>query len=396
MITVTGGVYREKCFDQPTNEILGSGGRAAIALTDLAKIRLYTYRAKEFSGHFHELEQAFLVESEGLWTEWGIEFDYLYSLGAPRITPTPATITQHPDLIVEGDVILRFGMLEGSARISGNRVVYDPQSAFNPRPFSENGSTAKTLAVILNREEGWGLTGKNDPGEIAEVLLSDWGAQVVVVKMGTHGAMVVTREGSPALVPAYRSEQVWKLGSGDVFSAVFTYFWGLGKRDPIEAAELASRATAYYCAVGSVPLPSDHRSWAADAPPTSKRTGKVYLASPFFTLGERWLVNQVRDQLMSMGMEVFSPLHDVGEGPAISVAKPDLDGLDECSVVLAIMNGNDPGTIFEVGYAIAKEKPIICLAQNVPEEDLKMPAGSGCRVYNNIVTAIYQTVWAEP
>jgi len=60
------------------------------------------------------------------------------------------------------------------------------------------------------------------------------------------------------------------------------------------------------------------------------------------------------------------------------------------------LNGGDAGTIFEIGYAVAKEKPVVALAQNVRPEDLKMSEGSGCVIADDFVTAIYQSVWALP
>jgi nucleoside 2-deoxyribosyltransferase len=97
-----------------------------------------------------------------------------------------------------------------------------------------------------------------------------------------------------------------------------------------------------------------------------------------------------------MGVAVFSPLHDVGRGSASEVARKDLEGLDACDAVLAVLNGGDTGTIFEIGYAIARSKPVVALAQNVRPEDLKMPEGTGCHIAGDFVTAIYQAVWSLP
>lgn len=55
--------------------------------------------------------------------------------------------------------------------------------------------------------------------------MADDVADVVVIKMGGHGALVATKSSEPTAVPAYKSGNVWKLGSGDVFSAAFTSFW---------------------------------------------------------------------------------------------------------------------------------------------------------------------------
>lgn len=78
------------------------------------------------------------------------------------------------------------------------------------------------------------------------------------------------------------------------------------------------------------------------------------------------------------------------------MAPLDLAGLDDCQVVLAILNGSDTGTVFEVGYAVAKGIPVVGLAQNMRPEDLKMAIGSGCTIVGDLASAIYQAVWALP
>lgn len=397
MITITGGVYQERCIEPYWDDVYGSAGRAAAALADFGQaIRVFTYRAKTLQNGIDNLASAFGIELRGPKVASGVEFEYVHSLGTPRITPRPDAIPCGMAIDVIGDVVLRFGMLEGSAKVTGNRVVYDPQSAFDPRPFHENGSTAEQLAVILNQFEGERLTAAMEPKEIVARIFDQWSVEIVVLKMGGRGALVAVNGGISASVPAYRSDNVWKIGSGDVFSAAFTYFWGTCKKTPAEAADLASRATSYYCGTRGLPLPGEEILRAPKFAPVKPRRGKVYLAAPFFNLGERWIVEEVRRLLIQLGMEVFSPLHDVGVGPGKVVAAADLKGLDECSVVLAILNGSDAGTIFEIGYATAQGKPVIALAQNMRPEDLKMPCGSGCRIYGDLVTAIYQTVWADP
>ncbi|MGZ3459902.1 MAG: nucleoside 2-deoxyribosyltransferase, partial [Archangium sp.] len=114
---------------------------------------------------------------------------------------------------------------------------------------------------------------------------------------------------------------------------------------------------------------------------------------PFFTLGQRWLVDEAWRSLGELGLEVFSPVHDVGAGPADQVAPADLAALDACDAVFAILDGTDSGTLFEVGYARARGKPVYALAQTVADEDLKMVQGSNCRIFDDFVTALHHTAW---
>jgi hypothetical protein len=268
-----------------------------------------------------------------------------------------------------------------------------PFLAFDPRPFFENGSTADRLALILNRLEAQYFSGETDPEQAVANLLQRREADIIVLKMGGHGAMVATKEGR-SMIPAYQSESIFKIGSGDVFSAAFTQFWAVEGRSAAEAAHLASRATSQYVNTRSLPIHSADELLALGAIPVTSGKGRVYIAAPFFNLAERWVVEEIRNQLLLMDVPVFSPLHDVGEGPGEIVAPLDLEGLDGCSSVLAVLNGGDAGTIFEVGYAVARGIPVVALAQNMRPEDVKMPAGAGCRIVGDLVSAIYHAVWA--
>ncbi len=393
MTTIVGGVYVEKCVEPYWNEVFGSAGRAAMALADqIPDVRLHAFRSPELAAELDNLAFISGARLEGPEMGRPISFDYMHSLADPRITPRPDAIPDLGCLAVEDDIVLRFGMLEGNARVTARKAVYDPQSAFDPRPFTENGSRAEQLALVVNSFEGRRLTGVQEPDEIVDRLLQDHSAEVVVLKMGGRGALVAWSD-QRRMIPAYRSERVWKLGSGDVFSAAFLKFWAVDDLSPDVAADLSSRAVSRYAATRSLPIPPREVLDETAFEPVVPGRGRVYLAAPFFNLGEIWMVEEARKCLAGMGVEVFSPLHDVGRGPAEEIAEADLAGLDECDVVLAILNGGDAGTIFEVGYAVAAKKPVVALAQNVKPEDLKMPQGAGCTMVDDFVSAIYHAVW---
>lgn len=393
-ISVAGGLYTERCIEPRWDDAYGSGGRAAAALSAFVPgIRLVTYRSPELADAEASLKSAYGLKIEGPLGAGEIAFDYFHSLAVPRITPRPDAIREQEAIDVEDEVVLRFGMLEGSARVLAGTAVYDPQSAFDPRPFRENGSRADQVALILNRFEASMFGRDSDPEQAAAALLERGEANVVVLKMGGRGALVMSGA-DRTVVPAYQSDTVFKIGSGDVFSAAFTYFWAQQKLPAAEAADLASRATSLYVNTRSLPLPGADELRALSAPAVIPARGRVYIAAPFFNLAERWIVEEIREQLLAMDVDVFSPLHDVGEGPGEVVAPLDLEGLDGCQAVLAVLNGADAGTIFEVGYAVARGIPVVALAQNMRPEDVKMPAGSGCRIVSDLVSAIYHAVWA--
>lgn len=396
-VDVVGGVYIELCLQPRWDQLYGSAGRAARALsTTSAAVTLHTYTDQQNHRLLVALAKSWNVALVVSSVATATSFRYVHPLSVPTIVPAPYVRPLASPLRIAGNVVLRFGILEGDAVVNGDRVVYDPQSAHNPVAFSANGSTAKTLAIVANANEVRRLsaTQTQDLETAARLLLNRDGATVVVVKRGSKGALVVTSTAT-AEVSAYHGASVFSIGSGDIFAAAFTRFWGLDEMDPTEAADLASRATARYCESRdpTIPTVQDLRTEWSNAIAATR--GKVYLAGPFFTIANRWLVEEARTHLIEMELEVFSPLHDVGVGAGADVAPKDLAALADCDRVLALVDGADPGTIFEVGYARARGLPVVALAETLSNENLKMIEGSGCVVVNDFATALYYTAWCR-
>lgn len=391
MIAVAGGVYQERCIAPDWHQLYGSGGRAAAALTSFGSVELHTYIGSPDARSLFALAAAVGFKVLPSETSETVGFFYFHPLSVPVINPT--RVPSAAPLVVDGETILRFGMLEGDAVVHGRRVVYDPQSAHAPQPFGANGSRADSLAIVLNRQELALLTGDPNLESAAAELLRRERADVVVVKSGSRGAVVAQADGSVTRVPAFQADFVFSIGSGDIFAAAFTAYWGVDGLSALAAAELASRVVARYCESrsASVPPAAEAREWAMA--PAIFRPGKVYLAGPFFSMGERWLVEEARAALLSAGLEVFSPLHDVGTGPAEEVAPRDLAGLADCDRMLALADGADTGTVFEIGYARARGVPVVVFATTLSTEGLKMIVGSECIVIDDFCTAIYRTGW---
>ncbi|WP_316245591.1 nucleoside 2-deoxyribosyltransferase [Aggregatibacter actinomycetemcomitans] len=99
----------------------------------------------------------------------------------------------------------------------------------------------------------------------------------------------------------------------------------------------------------------------------SEKKVTVYLAGPFFTLSQIWLINETRRLLSEMGLTVFSPYHEIGTGDAIMVVPKDIDGINNSDIIFAIFDGKS--------------------------EDLKMMEGTDCIVIKDYVSAIYRTLW---
>lgn len=396
MFKIVGGIYREVCMRPQWDEVYGSAGRAASAIARLGgKVELHGYLDADLRP---------IVDARGAAEGFDLSttplprsaaFYYTHGLSVPWIQRPE----RQPDLHVKADKVLRFGMLEGTAVVEAEYAVFDPQNVKGTEAFRDNGSKARHLALVLNVYEARELLNhtKLTPEEMAERLAAEHDAEVVVLKMGPKGALVYYGRTSHS-VPAYATSRVWKIGSGDQFAANFAYAWMDEGRSPVEAAERASRATAYYAQHRSYPTLAELNAFMPVPLQVSEayrdgRAPTVYLAGPFFTLGQLWTVEQARNCLRDMGINVFSPYHDVGPGPAEMVVDRDIEGIHQSDAVLAIGDGLDSGTIFEVGYARARGVPVVVYAENESTEDLKMMEGTDCFLRDDFVSAIYQTVW---
>ncbi len=392
---IVGGSYLEQIHEPYWRELYGSGIRAAAAIASLSnRVTLHTYLSK---GEMTVAEAKAKVLGFTLRVasrESSISFKYFHGLSRPEISPHPMRIQREDSIRIESDdCILRFGFMEGDAIVKGQTVVYDPQSAFKPEDFAVNGSSADRLALVVNSGEAKALAEKASVEDAGPVLSERSKADVVVIKRGPLGCSVFA-SGEISHVPAFRTKRINPIGSGDVFAAVFAHFWGEEKRDASEAAEKASRAAAFACAHQQMPLPKDYETQEDLAPIIGSLNGKkVYLAGPFFSMPQLWLIEEGLYALRSTGIGVFSPYHDIGKGSADDIYIPDINGLKDSCVVLAFLDGLDPGTLYEIGYAKALGKPVIVFVQGEAEGDLKMAAGGGCIICDDFVTAVYHTIW---
>lgn len=389
MIDVVGGTYFETCRSPRCRQFYGSGGRAAVALSQVTDVCLHTYETAASAKHLDGLANRSLIEIVRRGGEQALHFDYPHGMHHPRVTPAPTLIRQMPPIKVKGSLVLAFGMIEGRADVDADVAVYDPQSESHPIPFQCLGRAGR-LAIIGNTVEILRLGQAQEISAAAEALLRE-GAEVVVVKRGPAGAAVFHRDGT-STVPAYLSSNVFPIGSGDVFSAAFTWFWGHEKLPATDAARYASQCVCSYMESRSPQVLPVATLSAASFVEVSAKLGQVYLAGPFFTMAELRVVEEARDILKNLGVKVFSPYHDIGLGGQ-EVAKKDLIGLDLSDRVLAILDGCDPGTIFEVGYAVASKKPVIVYCENVPADRLTMIKGTDCLVVSDFATSLYRTVW---
>lgn len=396
---IVGGTYSEICFEPIWENIYGSGFRAVNLLlenTDITNIDFYTCADNEVKAHldyYSNLNSNLNIHITDI--PKSPEFHYDHPLKTPRIIPRPDVFGINGQTIsANGGNILAYGLLEASIVVNGKNVVYDPQSPVNPIPFSATKSSAEKLITIVNIKEAEKLAKKTKLSDIKNFFFDSENCFALIIKMGAKGAFLFESKDSPLIkIPVFETNSVWPIGSGDVFSAYFAKEWFSGISLKSSAIN-ASKATAQYCNTKDLSLIKGLESFTFKSLVIDKiPSGQIYLAGPFFTFSERWLVNEVWNTFKSFGLNVFSPFHDVGHGQAKDVVYKDLKGLDESEVVFAIIDGLDSGTLFEVGYAICQKKKVVAFVQNEGEESLKMLEGTNCIIENDFTTAIYKLYW---
>jgi len=389
-VIVAGGTYEEICREPVSAELAGSGLRAAAALRSVADEVELISAIEEASAD----DASTLVGGLDLAARWhdrseGVSFTYLTPLSAPMIGGRHARTTK--PVAVDADHALVFGMIEGQPSARARALVFDPQQPNDLAPLGLKQLQADRFAIVANASETRALGGVRSVEDAARRLLHETGAAVVVTKQAARGALVTTADIQERVGP-HPTDRVWPIGSGDVFAAGFAWAWLDEGATPVEAARTGSRAAAAWCATRRLNLPAAAFE-SSNQPELNVQEGRVYLAGPFFDLGQRWLVNLVRDNLRGLGGHVFSPMHDVGRGEDIAAA--DLAGLDDCTAVFALLDHSDPGTVFEVGWARHQGKPVIGYAECPDPEGLKMLRGTDVKVHDDLSTAVYRALWVS-
>lgn len=380
---IAGGIYRELCEVPTWNAELGSGGRAAATVSSLSpETTLHTYASDPNSAGIASLRELG-VDVIAHHSSTRVAFAYFHPLSRPHIEPPVAQIAQQPAILVSGATTLRFGFLEGDAIVTGERAIYDPQTLNDPKPFGANGSTVSTLALVMNELELRTTAGTEDIAVGAQRAMQAQGAAVIVVKAGTRGAFVFEVGREATRVPAYASKRVFKIGTGDVFSAMFAFEWGEAGRPASEAADIASRSVAVYCATRQLPLPADAIN-GLQAIDTSS-PGPILLEGTVDTLGRRYVMEEARFRLGELGATIVCPSLD-GSAEGDHAVPP--------GAILVIAEGMTTEMSSRTRSAHAAGAPLVVLAEQDADKSFDDLAGAKCTKTDDFVSALYFAVWA--
>jgi hypothetical protein len=398
---VVGGTYEEHVIVPAYEEVAGSGLRAAAALRSQGCVNLATALDVEMDPVARSVFRTLSIDAAVVERNASVGFRYFSPVTAPLVDGPSASYAQI--LTADDDVVLVFGMVESGGRdIRARRAVVDPQRPRGLSALDLAGIVADELTVVANAREIRALAQTDDLADSARRVMNSQSVVAVVVKDSARGCLVLTTsDEAPTKVGPHPTRSVWPLGSGDIFASGYAHAWSNGA-DPVEAARVASSSAAWWCGTRNSRVPAEILAGTpvdqvlTDAAPElmpADPAPLIYLAAPFFTLADRWLVETCRNVLLGFGVEVFSPLHDVGAG-GDEVAVQDLAGLGRADAVLALLDGWDPGTVYEVGWAHRRGLPVVGFLQGSAHEGTKMLVGAGAELHGDLSSALYRSVWA--
>lgn len=97
---------------------------------------------------------------------------------------------------------------------------------------------------------------------------------------------------------------------------------------------------------------------------------KAYIAGKLWDIQDRVKVEEIDKVCKDLGMKTFLPhrdagIYDDGMDP-LPIFKKDRDMIDWCDLMVALLDwqGISSGTAWELGYAHAKNKPIIGIVED--------------------------------
>jgi hypothetical protein len=258
---IAGGTYVERCQYPKWDRLFGSGMRAAVGASGLSTgTVLHSYVPAAWQSDAEATLSSFGIAGKLEPTKHELVFEYLDTLQKTFIPPLPKPEEREKSLHVNGDVVLRFGMMEGDAVVSGRTVVYDPQ--YSSESFHENGSSADRLAMILSESELLDFGGlrrsnppdKDDLARAAQNVFDQKPAPQIILTKDRLGGLTVFFGDDQKTIDSYAAESYFRIGAGDVLATAFAHAWGELRMDPVAAADYAARSIAYFVEGARLPL----------------------------------------------------------------------------------------------------------------------------------------------
>lgn len=241
--------------------------------------------------------------------------------------------------------------------------------------------------------------------------VEELGANFFVIKENRGGSRAFDlKNGIEVPLYAQLGNTINSVGVGDVFAASFSAHIDEG----VEAA--GYRATMAATAYSRTTYPDDFRNAVERysklkvsdlkdlagtyLPWEARPSYQIYLAAPDFSYQNNPEIDRALDSLTYHNFRVRCPVRENGELPDDSsfgtlrrTFHADVELLKACSVVFAIPNSRDPGTLIEMGMAMAMGIPVVTYDPRGDAGNTMVIAGSSA--YSDSLDACLNSVFNE-
>lgn len=398
---VVGGTYVEECDWPEWRRLMGPGVRAALAVSELSpETELYTYVHKEAVDDIRSTMLASGLKAPQLRLRPDpVSYYYKHPLSSPPVrTPRGPEVSCPSETALEaaggptaepwaidGSTVLAFRLQESPILVSAERAVFELS-----QQDEEIGRKAVEKLALIAAENDFPEAIDNIR-DFAVQTMTAHNADVLIFRRQSGGGLLFDGE-SQHPFPAYVADEWFKIGAGNVFCAMFAHCWGERKMGPLEAADIASRSSAYYASARALPIPPpEGLPHLATFDPAAKR--KIFVTSPCVSMAQQWLLDEALHSFAMLGVDTVSP-YDLGlDGvprETVDVGK----ALEGCSAVLALAEGADLPSVLAVGLGRVRELPIVVLAEEPRENRINLWQGTDCEIARDLATAVYRAMVA--
>lgn len=424
-----GGVFRERtpgADGSPDRRIGGSGYVAALTAAALgANVALVSFVGNEDSNAALAPLRRAGVDTSAVQVLPGASGIFAFEDIADRQAPRPSYRPPEaiPDRAPLSDtpkapIVLAFGFpdfdclewIQSALELEGT-FLWDRQGwlSRNLEPLALEELPAMRRIYIANLQEMLEATNRSRYKDALSEQPAA-GFDTAIIKCGRWGTIVVGGT-VVSLVPAFLAKTRSVIGSGDTFAGAFGA--RLAETGDIPAAAHTGAAAASLVIERQSNAPPRGLSAAIAAVkrdrarrfvnPVTLEKVVIYLAGPWFSAAESMLVSELESALGNLGMTVVSPRRDIGElspGAAtaeiLAIGQRDFQAIDSCDLMVALLDGDDPGTLIEVGYAARAKTPIVALASRPDAVPQPMRVAAGvvvAKTVNGLLSEV--TAWAR-
>jgi hypothetical protein len=268
-------------------------------------------------------------------------------------------------------------------------VAYDLQNLSSLSAFR-----GRTQAIIISTSSELFLSVANENIDRLIAEIRRISAEVFLLKENRGGSRLFNLlDASVEEVPASLGRTVNSVGVGDVYSAVMVGFSNDGW---IEAAWRGCQAATIYSQTTypddlqrdvkrclNLSLDTLRALGGTTLPWHDRQRFSIYLAGPDFSYAEKPELDRAVASLTYHNFKVRRPVRENGELtlPAsqtdlLRTYHMDYELLKECDAVFGVPLGRDPGTLVEIGMAIALGKPVITFDPRRENDNTMVVGGS--------------------